>query len=217
MSEQKDSTIQLHEAILDIIFHKGLKATTMDHIAASLSMSKRTLYEIYGSKQDMLITVLSYGAQRQDRIYAEIIRTEPNVIRAIVRIFLLHRDLIASADASFFRDMDEYFAEVRKVYHSSERCHTEALQTLFRRGVEEGMFRTDVNFRATWMLIHVQLESLKRMEEFFPPDFTLLEAFETITVGFLRSIASPKGMELLDSLTPQFRTLAADRTDNQTT
>ncbi len=67
-------------------------------------------------------------------------------------------------------------------------------------GVEQGVFRQDVNYPITLRMMSIQMESLKRMEEFFPPDVKLQDALDTIIVGFLRSIASPKGMEILDDI-----------------
>ena len=48
-------------------------------------------------------------------------------------------------------------------------------------------------------MMKVQMESVKRMEELFPPDITLLQIYDSISLGFLRSIASPAGMKLLDA------------------
>ena len=49
-------------------------------------------------------------------------------------------------------------------------------------------------------MMSIQMESLKRMEELFPPDITLLEVYDSICISFLRGISSPKGLEILDGL-----------------
>ncbi len=71
-------------------------------------------------------------------------------------------------------------------------------------GIKEGVFRKDANYNVILSLLRVQMESLKRMEEFFPPDITIVEAYNWISLGFLRSIATPKGMMTLDRLTDKF-------------
>ncbi|MDE5807821.1 MAG: hypothetical protein K2H76_06855, partial [Muribaculaceae bacterium] len=67
------------------------------------------------------------------------------------------------------------------------------------KGIEQGVFRKDVNYPITLHLMRIQMESLKRMEEAFPPGITISDAFDYISTGFLRSIATPKGMEIIDS------------------
>lgn len=70
----------------------------------------------------------------------------------------------------------------------------------FLKGVEEGVFRPNIDYRIIIRLFMIQMESLKRMEENFPPDVTLLEAYETASTALLRSIATPKGLEILEEI-----------------
>ena len=72
------------------------------------------------------------------------------------------------------------------------------MMQIFRIGVEQGVFRGDINFSILLRMMEIQAESLKRMENLFPPDITLLEIYDTLTLGFLRSIASRQGHDLLD-------------------
>ena len=44
--------------IYPLLIKKGVKNLTMDFVAKSLGMSKRTLYEIFGSKEDMIIETM---------------------------------------------------------------------------------------------------------------------------------------------------------------
>lgn len=77
--------------------------------------------------------------------------------------------------------------------------------TAFKTGVKQGVFRDDINYEVTAQLLRVQMESLKRMEEFFPKNITLVEAYNAIIVGMLRSIATPKGMEIVDNMANKFK------------
>ena len=86
-----------------------------------------------------------------------------------------------------------------------------------RAGVRQGVFRPDVNYPVTIEMVRVQMESLKRMEEFFPAGISIGEALGTIGIGFLRSIASSEGMECLDRISPKFVSPhhPADSSDNE--
>lgn len=67
-------------------------------------------------------------------------------------------------------------------------------------GLKQGVFRTDVNYPIILRMFRIQMESLKRMEEFLPSDVTLSEAFDTVSMSFLRSIASQKGTVILEKV-----------------
>lgn len=61
----------------------------------------------------------------------------------------------------------------------------------------------------------LQYESLACMHDVFPPDVTLAQAYESITIGFLRSIATPKGMQILDELTTKLLNPDGNRPNKQ--
>lgn len=198
--EQYDGLVA---AIFSIIIRKGPKATTMDYVAQRLGMSKRTLYEIFGSKDEMLAEVIvshrtMYGAKIK-----EIVSRTANMMEAIANVFLYHIEFISEVNPKFFFDMDVRYHALRDKYESSAHFSKYMLEAC-QEGVRQGVFRTDVNYPVTIDMVRVQMESLKRMEEFFPAGISLGEALGTIGIGFLRSIASHKGMYQLDKISHRF-------------
>lgn len=173
----------------------------MDSVSRTLGMSKRTLYEIFGSKEAMTKIVFDFHHARLHEQYEEIFRHAPNVMEGVVSVFTRHRDLMSRISANFFRDIHELYPELKNEYQANQKNLDIWLEKFFRQGVSEGVFRSDVDFRVTCQLFKVQLESLKRMEDNFPPDLTLIQAYDAITTGFLRSIASPEGMKIVDRMT----------------
>lgn len=194
-------TDALLESISELIRNKGFRNLTMDSVSRTLGMSKRTLYEIFGSKEAMTKTVIAYHHVRLHEEYDEIFRHASNVMEGVVKVFIRHRDLMSNVSADFFRDIHELYPELKDEYQANQKQLDIWMEKFFRQGMSQGVFRSDVDFRVMCQLYKVQLESLKRMEDHFPPDLTLIKAFETITIGFLRSIASPEGMKIVDRMT----------------
>ena len=194
----KDAYHALIKSILAILLKKGIKATTMDSIASSLQISKRTLYEIFSSKTEMVTCALEDMRDRHSRKITEVFMNSANVMEALLRSFLLQRDIMQGVNVSFLRDLDSHFVECGQDPDSSKIPFLENYVSVLQKGADEGFFRKDVNFSLLCRLQWIQMESLKRMEEFFPPDISLLEAYDSIFISFMRSIATPKGMEILD-------------------
>ena len=201
----KENYDSLIESISQIILSKGLKATTMDSVAASLSMSKRTLYEIFDSKMDMIIKVVNFWQEQHCRDVKRIFDSSDNVLEAMFRVFTVHSRKINSVSLEFFRDMDYYFPEVREIFEKNNRFRSESLMEVIRIGINQGVFREDVNYPVTFHLMRIQMESLKRMEKHFPPEISRMEALDTINIGFLRSIASPEGNAILDKIYADYK------------
>lgn len=206
MECNREANPQLLEDVMQILYRNGLKATTMDYVAAQLGISKRTLYETFPTKRDMIGAVLDYDRESQSRLHSEIFRREPNLLLAMINIFLEVRRTMDNINSVFFRDMDEYFPEIRKRFRNNPP-HLEMIERFYQRGIDEGVFRKDVNIRMTWVLVHIQFEALKRMEENFPPGMTFIEAFDSIALGFMRGIVSAEGMKVLDAVSHRFNTV----------
>lgn len=195
-----EAHIELLKAIFKIILKKGMKRTTMDNVAAELSMSKRTLYEIFENKETMLRELICYFHNQYHRQACEIFESSGSVMEGIYRVLKLHQNVMNEASKDFFLDMDEYYKDLRNLYNDQSNKWNSDLAEALKLGVSQGVFRTDVNYPVTIRMTRLQMESLKRMEEYFPPDVTLPEAYDAICIGFLRSIASPKGMQILDKI-----------------
>ncbi|MDE6717889.1 MAG: TetR/AcrR family transcriptional regulator [Muribaculaceae bacterium] len=186
-------------AISRILLQKGMKATTMDSVAASLSMSKRTLYEIFGSKKEMIMRVLKYWQQERRRKIDTIFASSETVMEAMVRTFAAHQKMMEDVNVDFFLDMDDHFPEVRKQYDKHNMLWIDKLMYPINLGIEQGVFRSDINYPILLHLMRLQMESLKRMEEVFPPDISITDAFDTISISFLRSIATQNGLKVIDN------------------
>lgn len=192
---------RLLDAIGPIIMEHGLKATTMDLVAARLGISKRTLYEIFDSKSQMTDEVLERLHCIHVKALREAFESSPTILEAWVKVLFVHRDVISNISANFFRDMDTHYKEVRGRYKYREDIRLREFEKMCQLGVEQGVFRPDVNYHILARVFEIQLESLKRMEEHFQADITPVEVYDTITLGFIRSIVTPEGLKTLETLT----------------
>lgn len=196
--------INLLERIHPIILEKGLKAATMDCVAQRLQISKRTLYEIFENKDDMIQKVLEHNAENKRIVIEEILHSSSNSIEAFIRILSIHRDDLQTTNVAFFKDMDSLPEKFRMKHASRHSKHSNEVMALIQSGISDGLFREDLNFPILLKMLEIQSEAIKRMEELFPPEITLLEVSDTILIGFLRSISTAKGHEMLDRLIPVY-------------
>ena len=68
---------------------RGIKAVKMDDIAAALSISKRTLYEVYDKKEDLLLAGARHDHEELLRHIQEYALTAENEIDIVVTFFKL--------------------------------------------------------------------------------------------------------------------------------
>ena len=143
----------------------------MDLVAKRLQISKRTLYENYGSKKELLAAALDHINRRQRADFRRIIDESENSVVALSQMMGSHRKKQREADMTL----------------------------LMQRGIQEGLFRPELNYFIIARMIELQMESLKRMEDLFPDDISIVEVFDTIYSTVLRGILTPAGLEILEN------------------
>lgn len=203
MQEMKNVSLYreaLKEKILstamDAFVQKGVKAVKMDDIANSLSISKRTLYEIYGNKEDLLFEgVRKYYQQRQEemRRFSE---GDVSVMDVILHSFRLTIEEFKFTSPAFFSDLLKY-PKILKFFEEDKKNSQEQFLDFLRRGIAEGYFRNDVNYD----LIVCILESQHRyimMSQLYNR-YSMEEIFYNLIFVSLRGICTNKGIEVLDN------------------
>lgn len=189
---------RLYETIFSTICSSGLKGMTMDSLAKRLGMSKRTLYEKFDSKSDMMVRVMTHMGDVARIKYEEMFRGASDMMQAMLLLFEDRKQFMLKTDVSFFTDMDTLFPEVKECFRRTNARNRDRSEELYIKGIEEGVFRPGVNYQVLNRLLHIQMEALKRMEEVFPPGITITEAYDTIYMSYLRSIATEKGIRVLE-------------------
>lgn len=192
-----------YSGILDTVFeslkHNGFKATRMDDIAAQLSMSKRTLYEIFGSKEKIIIEALRYSKKKTRLTVSRFFAESENVIEALIKTVIFHQAFIQDCCPDFFIDIDNHNKILRQYFNkdTSSEFHDDTLAML-KLGVQQGVFRPDLDYRFNLRIFIIQMEALKRCDDLMPTDINKSQIYLTVGLNFLRAISTPSGCEILD-------------------
>lgn len=118
---------ELKERILitaiDLFHKRGIRCVKMDDIANELKISKRTLYEIYSNKEELLFEVVRHDKQRDKRRLDEIAKTGLNVINIIIEICRFRIEEFSQINPLFFEEIHKYpelLAYVRRLHDERE-------------------------------------------------------------------------------------------------
>lgn len=198
----KEQYEKIMECFLDSMMRHGFKGTTMDGIASSLQMSKRTLYELFGNKEDLFVEAHKYFHNKNRKQLAKIFSSASNVMEAIIKCCLHNRDIMSNMSTNFIHDLAEYSTRVNVRPDETGNTLHKNLYEVLQKGVEEGFFREDINLRVQCHMFILQMGALKHIEKIFPEEITLLEAYDSISYGFLRGISTDKGLKEIEKYLP---------------
>ncbi len=177
----------------------GIRAVTMDMLAAKLGMSKRTIYEVFRDKDELLKGVIKWMTQKQREVITKYFNESDNVVEAIFKML----DLMAE----HFQKMSPAFQMDMKRYHRIILDNPDEIQDLpyysnnseiLSRGIKEGVFRDDIDVEITNKCM-LEVVRMSNDKDVFPPDdFLNKDVIRNFYINYLRGISTPKGLDLID-------------------
>lgn len=185
------------KAAMTEFLHKGVKSVKMDDIANTLAISKRTLYEIYSNKEELLLEAVRIHEQEfNDHMLQYSLDKNNNVMDIIIEFY--KKKLLSIADVSplFLVELRKYKQVVEYLERMNAERHNNAL-LFFRRGVKEGFFRSDLNFDI--ILKTSSASANYAMETQMYKNYSITAIMHNTIFLYLRGICTTKGIKVLDA------------------
>lgn len=121
---------EIIRATRELIARNGIRAVRVDEIAQTLGISKRTLYEMFADKNDLVGACLDYMShQQRERIVACCKRRSGNSLQKVLKLANEYMDNLYTVDPRFLSDIRhkvifaEHYDEHREFWHREiTRC-----------------------------------------------------------------------------------------------
>ncbi|HRP01206.1 MAG TPA: TetR/AcrR family transcriptional regulator [Candidatus Kapabacteria bacterium] len=164
--ELKDKVLAL---VLDTFNNSGYKSINMDIIARSLSVSKRTLYELFPSKDEMIVeSILVKISQFQedlDEIAKKIIRNDMTTffdnLFEVLKLATMHTTLFSE---NFTNELRLHLPKFYQSCRSYDRKRYENFRNVIELGKSKGYFKTEFDTDIIFMTLHYSLSYILRNE-----------------------------------------------------
>ena len=183
----------------------GIRSVTMDSIAGHLGMSKRTIYEIFSDKDDLIVSVLKLMAEKQKSLIEKVLDSSDNSIEAIFRLLEMSRDHFQAMSPAFFADLKKYHHEV--LVKSSEieaMAEFKSNQEIIEKGMAERYFRNDIDPDIVNRCLYLLGRSVMDNDLFPYEQFTRHDIIKNIFINYLKGISTEKGLNMIAGLEPKF-------------
>lgn len=189
----------LKDKILDsaiALFHeRGVKAVKMDDIANCLSISKRTLYEIYDNKEDLLFECVKTSFEHSEKELHESVENADNVMDILLRIYRLKMNLLRKTHPSFYCELEKY-PKILEYFEKQDGKRRAQQMDFIKRGIREGYFRNDVNYDLILDLFDVSNRYI--ISNYNSLNYSMEQLSYNLVFVFLRGFCTLIGVEILD-------------------
>lgn len=182
---------------IELFSQYGFKSITMDDIARRAGISKKTLYQHFANKQEVVNESVAWYKNNTTENCVVVLRDAENAIEAMVRILAFFDNLYRRINPMAMFEMQRFFPDAYKQFRDLliERDVVLVRENILQ-GIKEGYYRNDLNAD---LLARYRIEtSLMALQ----PNLMISDRASLMSVAleigehFMYGMMTPKGIEL---------------------
>ncbi|NQV03319.1 MAG: TetR/AcrR family transcriptional regulator [Bacteroidia bacterium] len=185
----------------------GIKSVTMDDVAKHLGISKKTLYEFFIDKEDLVKQVLMHDYDIKLQSFLEIEKMNLNAIEELFEVYKMITEIFKDYNPSVEYDVKKYypslFIQLREVKRSRM---LELSMKNMKKGQRDRFFRSELNVSLIARLHVFRVENLLGSDLFTMEELTSFRIFHDLFVYHLFGILSQHGREYMEENFTRFTT-----------
>lgn len=179
----------------------GVRSVTMDDVASELGISKKTLYQHFADKHQLISMVTDHLINTRQHCMDEIYLKEMNAIEELFEVARFVNQMMMEHNPAFEYDLKKYYPEeYQKIRSIKRKSMYDSAYGNLQKGMEEGIYRGDMNPEIIARLHVARVEGMIDQELFSVEDISNRDVFKEIMVYHIRGIANQKGIRILESM-----------------
>jgi len=183
----------------------GIRAVTMDMLANQMGISKRTIYEVFKDKDELLKGVLKWMTKKQRILIDKTLNESENVIEAIFKILDIMTEHLRNMSPAFRLDMKRYHNDlVKKLKETGEFPYYKENKEIIIRGINQGIFRENIDIEITDKCMQEVIRMTNDNDVLSADDFINEKVIRDFYINYLRGISTQKGLDLINFYEQQY-------------
>jgi AcrR family transcriptional regulator len=195
--EETDVKAKILKGAEELFKKYGVRSISMDDIARHLSVSKKTLYQHYADKEDIVTMACKAHLEKNAEEFDHIRNTAKNAIDELAKLSVCLKRNMQELNPSLLFDLQKYHprAWAEWVNHKNKFIRCAVVRNLLQ-GIEEGYFRPEIDAEVI-ASVRLELVQLGFDEEIFPRErYRLPEVQMQIFDHFVYGLVTDKGRKL---------------------
>jgi AcrR family transcriptional regulator len=195
-----DTGKKIIEKARELFMQYGLKSISMDDVARTLGISKKTLYQCVNNKADLIKRGLVMHIEEEKLVLEEIHQSAKNAIDEMIKISKYVSQTLQKVNPSVIHELQKYYQSSWELMESLHVEHTYFLiKKNIEKGIEEGLYREDVHPDITAKLYIGRMDLVVDKSLFPIGEYTFSQIHNNMITYHLYGIMSKKGREIFEA------------------
>ena len=182
----------------DLFTRFGIKSVSMDDIASKLGISKKTIYNLLPTKNELVTKVIISHIEEEEIIIQDIVAKASNAIEEMIGITRHVQKFLKDMTPTLIYDLKKYYPEA---WSNIEGRHFSFIRSIIKsniqRGIQEGLYREDIHSEIV-AKFYTRLSLSVADEEIFPSDqFSRHTLFMEQITYHIHGIVNSEGKKVL--------------------
>ncbi len=145
----------------NLFFKFGIKSVSMDEIASTLGISKKTLYQHFNNKSELLKKIIEDKIEVIQKKNTIIINEEGDAIDKILKIYYIILVKSKNFNPVFIHDLHKYYSSEHQLIKDFKKTELQYLLTeLITLGKKQKIFRKDIDEDLIYYLHMQRIDSM---------------------------------------------------------
>lgn len=194
--EELDIKDKILKGAEDLFLRYGVRSISMDDIARHLSVSKKTLYQHFADKEDLVVEFSKNHLESQRKEYTALRDSSLNAIDHLAKIASCLKREMEDSNPSLLFDLQKFHPKAWSVWTNFKKGIIKEIIDNLTTGIQEGTVREDINPEIL-AIVRLEIIQLAFNEEIFPRNkFKVGEVQAQIFDHFVLGVVTEKGKKL---------------------
>jgi AcrR family transcriptional regulator len=180
------------------LFHKyGIRSVKMDDVAKELTMSKKTLYQYFKDKDELVDETTLAHIKRERKEFEEISQNSENAIEELFKVSKCLRVTMNEINPTLLYDLKRYYPNSWKYWLDFKEDYVfVSIVENMKKGINAGYFRENIDPQVMAILRVLEVEMLFDIDTFPSSEFDYRHVQLQLFHHFVFGIATEKGRKL---------------------
>jgi len=183
----------------ELFLKAGIKSVTMDDIARHLGMSKKTIYQFFKDKSELVTALVKKKLKDDEDRINEIVSTAANVMEEMINMMKCSEEIFSRINPIVIHDLQKFHPDAWKEFQNfKNKFVTEKMEQLLNKGINQGYIRPQIDVKIIARM-HVNMMEMGFNPAIFPvAEFNIWKVQQQFLEHFNYGICTLKGYKLLN-------------------